>query len=283
MNQLTYKVIGIGHFAANCISEIDRYNIPQVKSMVCSHLSECDMYNVNKYLSKEPEVSVLIADMGYNLSDSSAIAAVNTYNETGSIKLCILTTPFIFEGKKSFNRALKTIKIIQSFSDASLIINKEPPEDPDFTFMEIDHRIGTNIDTSTIAEMVRNLVELTNPYDSINIDAEDLELSLRDKGTFVITRGEGSGENRLSEALAESLSSPLMNKCEIYTSRNILIKMLVSDQTELRTEEISALTRFIERMPSYVDVKWGIAKSDDLKGEVEIILLASGFDVKLPE
>lgn len=283
MDQLNFKVIGIGSFPANCIREIDRNSIPQVKTMVCSHLSEHDMYNVNKFLSEEPGISIIIADTGHEPCDSLAIATINSSDNTGSVTLCILTTPFIFEGKKAFNRALKTTKIIQSFSDSSLIISKEPPEDPDFTFMGMDHRIGTNLDTSTIAEMVSNLVELTNPSDSINIDAKDLELSLRDKGTFVIARGEGSGKNRLSEALAEALSSPLMDKCDIYTSRNILIKILVSDQTELRTEEISALTRFIERMPSYVDVKWGIAKSDDLKGEVDIILLAAGFDVKLPE
>lgn len=281
MELLNFKVIGIGHFAANCIKEIDRQNLTAVKTMEWRHFSECDLHEVGEFLNEETKITIIIADLGIQLLNSMALSAVNLSKEAGAITLCILTTPFIFEGEKAFRMALTTASNIQSISDACLILGEDVPEDTEFSISQMDNRIGNNIYASTIADMVRDLVVLLSHSGSINIDNDDLELSLRDKATFAIARGKGCGENRVSEALEEALSSPLMSKCEIHTSRNILIKLLVSDQIELRTKEISSLSGFLDRMPSYVDMKCCIAKSDNLQGEVELILLASGFDVKL--
>ena len=283
MNYPNFKVIGIGHFATNCIKKLESQNIPEVKTMKVNHISERDLSEVCDFLSGDPAITIIIADLGNQFCDFLALSVVNLSKEAGEVTLCILTTPFIFEGEKALHNALVTASNIQHISDACLILTKEIPEDSNFTFMQGFNRIGTYIYASTIADMVRNLVEMTTPSASINIDAEDIKQSLRDKGTFVITRGKGGGENRVSKALEATLSSPLMWKCDIYSSRNILFKLLVPEHTDVSSEDFSPLSQFLERMPSHVDVKWGITKSDALQGEVELILLASGFNVKLPE
>lgn len=282
MNQPKYKVLGIGAFARNCTAEIDCLRLPEVKTMETHHFSEFDLHEICEFLSGGPATKIIIADLGATIRDSLALSAINLSKKTGEITLCILTTPYIFEGKKAIHMALATASHIQPISDACLILRKDVPQDSKFCISHIDNRIGNHINASTIVNMVRDLVELTTSSGATDISKEDIKEALRDKGTFIITRGKGSGEKRVSDALEAALSSPLMSKCDLYSSHNIILKLLVSDETDLSTEELSVLFQFLERMPSHADVKWGITKSDTLQADVELILLASGFDVKLP-
>ena len=47
-------------------------------------------------------------------------------------------------------------------------------------------------------------------------------------------------------------------------------------------DEVNILADFISKFPPNIDVKWGEGTTDD-DDLLSVIILASGFDVKLPE
>ncbi|MDE6771377.1 MAG: hypothetical protein K2J49_02125, partial [Muribaculaceae bacterium] len=54
-------------------------------------------------------------------------------------------------------------------------------------------------------------------------------------------------------------------------------------QNPLRAEEIAEITQFTSKLPSSIDVKWGIGDDPAMGDRVKITVLASGFDVTLVE
>lgn len=275
-------LLGIGETGLEVTQILGRN---KVKGLVtCAIENESGLKPLNTNSIGEEEIVIIVADLGYENENSLAIQASRLTKDQGKVVIAILTTPRLFEGKKNIMRSLETAREIGKVVDSLLIINKEtftvPPENG-CSFADLINSLVTK--EEIIADSVQSILNLIAPASPINIDLDDLKTTLSESATFTVTSGFGAGEKRISNALEAALSSPLMSKCDIYSSRNILLKLLVSDQTDLSTEEVAIISRFLERMPPYTNVKLGIAKSDTLQGEVELIFLASGFDVKLPE
>ena len=47
-------------------------------------------------------------------------------------------------------------------------------------------------------------------------------------------------------------------------------------------DEVNILADFIGKFPPKIDVKWGVGTAND-DDSLSVIILATGFDVKLPE
>ena len=133
-----------------------------------------------------------------------------------------------------------------------------------------------------IVDGIQNMMALISGHGAVNIDLDDLKKALAQGGTFAIESGIGIGENRIRDAIDMALSSPMMKTCDIFTSRKVLIKLLSPKKSPIRMNEVNILADLIGKFPPNVDVKWGegTADNDDVSS---IIILASGFDVKLPE
>lgn len=284
MNAESNKVLllGIGETGLEVTQILGRN---KVKGLVtCAIENEFGLKPLSTNAIGEEEIVIIVADLGYRNENSLTIQASRLTKDQGKVVIAILTTPRLFDGKKAIMRALETTREIGNVVDSLLIINKETftvlPENG-CSFADLINSLVP--EEEIIADSVQSIMNLIALAPKINIDLDDLKTTLSESSTFTIASEFGAGENRVSDALEAALSSPLMRTCDIYSSRNILLKLLVSDQTELSVEELSPLSQFLKRMPSHVDVKWGVAKSGALQGEVELILLASGFDVQLPE
>lgn len=273
-------LLGIGETGLEVTRIIDRDEVKGIATCAIENESELEQLTGN--VIEEAELIILVADLGYKKENSLALQVAELAKTHGKIVVSFLTTPRLFEGERVIMHALETALTIGRKVDGSLVLNKETfnavPENG-CSFAELINSLVSV--EETIADSIQKMMNLVSESGGINIDLDDLETTLRESGTFIIESGVGVGENRVSDALEAALSSPVMSKCDIYTSRRILIKLVTSSQTELRTDEISALSKFLEKLPSNVDVKWGLGKSDNLQGEVEVILLASGFDVKI--
>ncbi len=93
------------------------------------------------------------------------------------------------------------------------------------------------------------------------------------------------GDHRISDAIHNALHSPLLKAHDIYTSKRLLFKFTCSRESAnaLRSEEIAEITQFTSKLPSSIDVKWGIGDNPEMGDRVKITVLASGFDVTLRE
>lgn len=87
--------------------------------------------------------------------------------------------------------------------------------------------------------------------------------------------GEGSGENRVGEALSKALDS--QEAYDILAGAKALILMIRNDSsaaTPLRMDEMTPITEFIKNLPEDSDIVWGLRNDETLGDRVKITVLA---------
>ena len=283
MNTDSNKVllVGIGETGLEVTQILGRNKVKGITTLGIDEESQLKLLYASKI--QEAELVILVADLGSKKDDSLTLQAAKLAKENGRIVASFVTTPRIFEGEKKIMHALETAMELKSEVDASLIINKENftnlPEDGYSPAEFIDSLVPVE---DRIADVIQNMMALISMSGAINIDFEDLKSILVHSGTFAIDSGIGYKANRIRDAIERALSSPMMKTCDIFTSRKVLIKVLPPKNSPISMDEVNILADFIGKFPPYVDVKWGEGTADD-DDLLSVIILSSGFDVKLPE
>jgi cell division protein FtsZ len=220
----------------------------------------------------------ITAGMGGGTGTGAGPVVARIAKERGLLTIGIVTIPFLFEGEKKILKALEGADEMSKYVDALLIINNDRLTEiyKDFDFV---NAFGKADDTlSTAAQSISEIITCDG---YMNLDFNDVDTTLRDGGTAIISSGYGEGENRVSKAIQDALHSPLLKNRDILGSKRLLFNLYFNPKAEkaFKIEETNELTAFISQLDSDVDVIWGASFNEDLGDKVKITILAAGFDV----
>lgn len=316
-NASIIKVIGVGGGGGNAVNYMFRQDIPNVNFVICNtdkqHLDMSPVptrlllgWNIThgRGAGNNPEVGKLCAEesqediqtlfqdgtemvfitagMGGGTGTGAAPVVARLAKAAGMLTIGIVTVPFLFEGEKKILKALDGAKEMQQHVDALLVINNENLIElyKDLNFFNAFEKAD-----DTLANAARSVSDIISERCYINVDFQDVKTTLKDSGTAIISTAYGEGEHRISDAIHNALHSPLLKAHDIYTSKRLLFKFTCWKDSEkpLRAEEIAEITQFTSKLPSSIDVKWGIGDDPAMGDRVKITVLASGFDVTLRE
>lgn len=288
MNTESKKVLllGIGDTGLEVAQILERNEVHGLN--MCEIKEESELKLLSRSGMGEAELIILVAEPGCEKENSLAIKASRLAKDQCKVAIAILTTPCLSEGEKAVMRALETAqeigKIVDSLlviNDSLLVINKETfntlPENG-CSFADLINSLVSV--EETIADGILNMMSLISEEGAININLDDLKTTLAHSGTFTVESGFGVGENRIELAIENALSSPLMKKSDVYSSRKALIKVLAPKISPITVEEMQSVSKFTEEFSPNADIKWGMGEADD-DDIVSVIILVSGFDVKL--
>ncbi len=234
---------------------------------------------IDKLFTPEIDMVFITASMGGGTGTGAAPVVARVARERGLLTVGIVTVPFIFEGMKKITKALRGADELRKHVDALLVINNERLTEiyPDFAF---ENSLAKADDTLSTAALSISEIITNDGY--INLDFNDVQTTLRDGGTALISIGYGEGEHRVTDAINDALHSPLLKDTDVFSSRRLLFNLSYSRSAEqvFRTEEASALSAFVSKIDSKVevDVIWGIHYDDTLGNKVKLTILAAGFD-----
>lgn len=316
-NASIIKVIGVGGGGSNAVNYMFHLDIPNVNFVVCNtdkqHLNEMQVPtklllgwnttkgrgagnnpdigrqcaeesadNIKALFEDGTEMVFITAGMGGGTGTGAAPVVARLAKEAGMLTIGIVTVPFMFEGEKKIIKALNGADAMREFVDALLVINNENLIElyKDYNFFNAFEKAD-----DTLANAARSISDIISEKCYINVDFQDVKTTLKDSGTAIISTAYGEGEHRISDAIHRALHSPLLKKHDINTSKRLLFKFTCSRQSDnpLRAEEIAEITQFTSKLPSSIDVKWGIGDNPELGDKVKITVLASGFDLTLRE
>lgn len=224
------------------------------------------------------DMAFITAGMGGGTGTGAAPVVARIAKERGLLTIGIVTIPFMFEGMRKIQKAINGADELAKYVDAIMIVNNERLIEiyPDFEFESAFAKADDILSTaaSSIAEIITR-----NGY--INLDFNDVNTTLRDGSTAIITVGYGEGENRVTAAIEDALHSPLLKNTDIFSSKRILFNLYYSRTANVRfkASEAKELNDFIRRVEEEVDVIWGITYDETLGDKVKFTILASGFDV----
>lgn len=221
------------------------------------------------------------AGMGGGTGTGAGPVVARIAKELGILTVGIVTIPFLFEGRQKVLKALEGAKEMQKNVDALLIINNERLTEIYKNLNFINAFAKADDTLLTAAQSITDIITITG---YINRDFNDVDTTLRDGGTAIISTGYGEGENRVSNAIQDALHSPLLKNTEIFSSKELLMILYVDKNTDdhpFEMDEVNQLTQFVNNIDPNVDVMWGLYPIEGLGDKVKITILASGFNLSV--
>ena len=238
--------------------------------------------DIRALFTDETDMVFITAGMGGGTGTGAAPVVARIARERGLLTIGIVTIPFLCEGLKKIAKAVAGAEEMGKYVDALLVINNERLSEiyPDLAFEESFAKADDTL--SIAAQSISEIV--TNPG-YINLDFNDVDTTLRNGGTAIISIGYGEGDNRVSAAIEDALHSPLLKNTDVFSSKKLLFNLSYSRKAEhkFRTDESRELDDFVTKIDSGVDVIWGITYDDTLGEKVKLTILAAGFDVTVRE
>ena len=311
-NNCIIKVIGVGGGGGNAVNHMYREGIHDVSYVVCNtdkkalddaavpnHLqlgndglgagnrpekarqaAEESMDAIKEMLNDGTRMVFITAGMGGGTGTGAAPIIAKCAKDAGILTVGIVTIPFKFEGIKKINQALDGVEEISKHVDALLVINNERLREiyPELTVINAFAKAD---DTLTIA--AKSIAEIITMHGIMNLDFEDVTTVLRDGGVAIMSTGYGEGENRVTKALTEALTSPLLNHNDIFNSKKVLLNINFcadEEHSSLMMEEMNEIHEFMGKFRHDVETKWGLATDSTLGSKVKITLLATGFGLQ---
>ena len=309
------KVIGVGGGGCNAVNSMYSKGIHDVSFVVCNtdckalndsvvpsrlqlgqdglgagnkpdagrKAAEDSIEDIKAMLNDGTKMVFITAGMGGGTGTGAAPVIAKTAKEMGILTVGIVTIPFCWEGIKKIDQALDGVEEMSKNVDALLVINNERLSDiyPTLTLLDAFAKAD-----DTLCNAARSIAEIITMHGVINLDFNDVKTVLLNGGVAIMSTGYGSGESRVSKAIAEALHSPLLNNNDIYNSQKLLLHISFCDDkndstSSLMMDEMNEVTEFMNKMNTtdIVETKWGLSVDPSLKDKVKVTILATGFGV----
>ncbi|MCR5432826.1 MAG: cell division protein FtsZ [Bacteroidaceae bacterium] len=306
------KVIGVGGGGGNAVNHMYREGIHDVTYVLCNtdkkalsdspvpnHLqlgkdglgagnrpekarlaAQESIEDIKAMLDDGTRMVFITAGMGGGTGTGAAPIIAQCAKDAGILTVGIVTIPFKFEGNKKIYQALDGVEEISKHVDALLVINNERLREiyPELTVINAFAKAD---DTLSVA--AKSIAEIITMHGIINLDFQDVTTVLKDGGVAIMSTGYGEGENRVTKAIEQAITSPLLNNNDIFNSKKVLLNINFcadKDQESLLMEEMNEINDFMSKFKKDVETKWGLATDSSLGGKVKITLLATGFGLQ---
>jgi cell division protein FtsZ len=211
--------------------------------------------------------------MGGGTGTGAAPVIASIAKNLGALTVAVVTKPFHFEGSKRMAIALEGIENLKDKVDTLIVVpNQRLLEviDKNISFLEAMRKVD-----EVLAMAVRSIAGLVTQTGFINVDFADVKSIMQDAGSAWMGIGRASGEDRAEEAAREAISSPLL-ETSINGATGVLLT--ITGGSDLSMHEVNAAAELVkESADSNSQIIFGATVDEDLKDELEITVLATGF------
>jgi cell division protein FtsZ len=253
-------------------------NKPEVAKQAAEESAE----QIDDIFQSETDMVFITAGMGGGTGTGAAPVIARIARERNILTVGIVTIPFLFEGMKKIQKAVDGADELGRYVDALLVINNDRLGDiyPDYSFENAFEKADDILSTAAAS-----ISEIITKRGKINLDFNDVNTTLRDGGTAIISIGYGEGENRVTKAIQDALNSPLLKNTDVYSSKRLLFNLYYNPNAEQKflAKESQEFADFVTKMVADVDVIWGLTYDESLGDKVKVTILASGFDVTVTD
>ena len=232
-----------------------------------------------KALLGETDMVFVTAGMGGGTGTGAAPVVARIAKELGVLTIGIVTRPFSFEGKVRAANADEGITELAQFVDSLIIIPNDKLKE--VSDQRITLKNAFEVADSVLYTGVKSISDLVNGEAFIGLDFADVSTIMRDAGYAHMGVGAATGKDKAEQAAKAAISSPLLES-SIKGSRGILIRFVVSPDVGLEDAELAATLIQNEAHPD-ANIIWGVGFDEELEDEMQITIIATGFDKKEPE
>lgn len=218
----------------------------------------------------------ITAGMGGGTGTGAAPVIASIAKELGILTVGIVTKPFIFEGKRRMDQAESGIMALREHVDSLVIIPNERLKL--VSEQKITLANAFDVADDVLRQGVQSISDLIKVPGLVNLDFADITTVMKDAGYAHMGVGRASGREKAEEAARMAISSPLL-ETSIAGARGVIINVLASPDIGLEEVETASAMITSAADPG-ANIIWGAALTDSLEDEMNITVIATGFDSK---
>lgn len=304
------KVIGVGGGGSNAVNRMIEHGVQGVEFIAVNtdaqalHLSKAEKVmqlgtkltrglgaganpEIGKKAAEESKEQIeealqgadmvfVTAGMGGGTGTGAAPVIAEVAKEIGALTVGIVTRPFTFEGRKRATQAMNGISVFKDKVDTLIVI-------PNDRLLEIVDKNTPMLEAfreadNVLRQGVQGISELIAVPGLINLDFADVKTVMTEKGSALMGIGIAQGENRASEAAKKAISSPLL-ETSIDGAKGVL--MNITGGSNLSLYEVNEAADIVATASDpEVNMIFGSVINEDLKEEIVVTVIATGFDEK---
>lgn len=216
------------------------------------------------------------AGMGGGTGTGAAPVIAKIAKELGALTIGVVTKPFSFEGKRRMNQAQQGLEKLKETVDALIVI-------PNDKLLEVVERRTTMKEAFQVVDEVllrgvQGISDIITVPGLINVDFADVKAVMQSSGSALMGIGKGSGEGRAMEAAKQAINSPLL-ETSINGASGII--MNVTGGSDMTLFEVTEAAQVIhDAVAEDAIVTFGSVIDDRIQGEIQITVIATGFEMK---
>jgi cell division protein FtsZ len=216
--------------------------------------------------------------MGGGTGTGAAPVIAEIAKDLGALTVGVCTRPFSFEGRRRFNHAEVGIQALKEKVDTLIII-------PNDRLLEIVDKSTPMLEAfreadNVLRQGVQGISDLIAVPGLINLDFADVKTIMTERGSALMGIGIATGENRAAEAAKKAICSPLL-ETSIDGARGVL--MNITGGSNLSLYEVNEAADIVASASDPdVNMIFGAVINEDLKDEIFVTVIATGFEHKEP-
>ncbi|GKV64272.1 MULTISPECIES: cell division protein FtsZ [unclassified Sporosarcina] len=214
------------------------------------------------------------AGMGGGTGTGAAPVIAQIAKDLGALTVGVVTRPFTFEGRKRQTQAIGGITGMKEAVDTLIVI-------PNDKLLEIVDKNTPMLEAfreadNVLRQGVQGISDLIAVPGLINLDFADVKTIMSNKGSALMGIGMSTGENRAAEAAKKAISSPLL-ETSIDGAKGVL--MNITGGSNLSLFEVQEAADIVASASDEdVNMIFGSVINDDLKDEIIVTVIATGFN-----
>lgn len=194
------------------------------------------------------------------------------------LTVAVVTKPFVVEGKKRMRQADEGLAELRGCVDTIITI-------PNSKLKEVEEKIGIleafQRADDVLLQAVQGISDLITVPGIINLDFADVKSVMKGMGVALMGIGHGSGDGAAVKAMKAALDSKLLEENSIKGAKGALIN--ISGSKDMPLSEIEeAISLIHQEAHEDANIIFGTVFDEDMKDEVKITVIATGFDNQIP-
>lgn len=218
----------------------------------------------------------ITSGMGGGTGTGAAPVVANIAKELGALTVAIVTTPFLFEGRRRMKQAEDGISLLRQRANTLITL---PNERLLHTLhKKVSLRQAFAETDKILQQAVQSIHDLVAAPGLINLDFAGVRTVMTGMGNAFWGTGRARGEVRALEATQQAISSPLFEETAIAGAKGVLIN--ISGGSDLTLHEVNEASTIIHEVTDEdANIIFGAGIDEALYGEIRVTVLATSSNL----
>lgn len=220
----------------------------------------------------------ITSGMGGGTGTGAAPIVASVARDMGILTVGVVTKPFAFEGRRRLQQAQHGLEALREQVDTLIVI-------PNDKLLEVVERRTSMQEAFRIADDillrgVQGISDIITVPGLINVDFADVKTIMNQSGSAIMGIGRGAGEGRALEAARMAVNSPLL-ETTIDGASGVIFN--VTGGPDMTLHEVNEAAEIVyDAVDQDANIIFGSVIDDRLQGEIQITVIATGFDMQQP-